>query len=65
MTEYMLPLPPLALPPRVMVPAGKDRENRRRVVSEVTRFVPVSVKVLNHDGFGVRRTSWATDTETG
>ena len=65
MTAYMLKPPPLALPPRVMVPAGKARANRRSVVSDVTRFVPVSVKVPNQDGFGVIRTSWATCTVTG
>ena len=37
------------------MPAGKDRTKRRRVVSDVTRLVPVSVKVLNHEGFGVIR----------
>ena len=65
MTEYMLQHPPLALPPRVMVPAGKARTNRLRVASEVTRFVPVSVKVLSHEGFDVIRSPWATYTDTG
>ena len=50
-TEYILaPLP--ALPPRVMVPEAKDRTKRRRGLSVVTRFAPVSVKALSHEGFG-------------
>ena len=63
MTEYILPLLPV-LPPSVMVPAEKDFAKRRRVVSVVTRFCPLSVKAFNHEGFELMRLSWATYTVT-
>jgi hypothetical protein len=60
MTEYVRELfVGDSLPPRVMVPAGKELAKRSKGVSAVTRSSPVSAKpkVVNHEGFGVTRVS--------
>ena len=64
-TEYMLFPVPVLLPPRTIVPAGKDLLYNSSGLSVVPSNIPVGVKLFNQDGLLVILRSWPTYTVTG